>query len=186
MGGTIATLAAARRPELFLGLILLDPVFYLDRFIWRSRLVPRRRLRKMPMIRRALSRPERFASHDDAFSFYREKRAFKALNDDALRDYVHASKCRTPEGDVQLRYSPAWEAAVYATAPLVRRSIKQLTMPTLGLRGRTSDVLFSEFLSHWGRWQPTAVLEEIQGGHLFPLENPSETAAAVNAYVFAD
>jgi pimeloyl-ACP methyl ester carboxylesterase len=184
MGATTAVLAAARDPERFAGLILLDPVFLPDRLLFATRLMPERQRRKMPMIRRALARPEHFADYDAAFEFYRSKRAFAALSDEVLRDYVHASKQPAPNGGVQLRYSGAWEAAVYGSAPPVRRALRGLALPTLGLRGRHSDTLRPEIWSRWAHWQPSAVLRELPGGHLFPLEHPAETAEAVRDYIF--
>jgi len=186
MGAVTAALAARREPELFAGLILLDPVFLPERFVLMTRLMPEGRRRQMPMIRRALRRPEHFASLDEAFAFYREKRAFRGMSDEALRDYVEASKAPAPGGGVRLRYTGAWEAAVYASPPRVRGTLRALSMPTLGLRGRDSDTLRPEIFERWAHWQPSATLRQIPGGHLFPLEHPRETAAAVCDHVFPD
>ena len=91
LGAVVGLLAAAREPALFRGLMLLDPVFLPTRFVIAMALTPRSRLRRMPMIRRALSRPATFTDAQAAFEFYRGKRAFSGLDDDALRDYVAAS-----------------------------------------------------------------------------------------------
>jgi pimeloyl-ACP methyl ester carboxylesterase len=186
MGATTAVLAAAREPERFAGLILLDPVFLPDRLVIGIRLMPERKRRQMPMIRRALSRPEQFDNYDAAFDFYRGKRAFARISDEVLRDYVQASKTPGPDGSVQLRYSGAWEAAVYGSAPRVRGALRRLRLPTLGLRGRESDTLRPQVWARWRHWQPDATLEQMAGGHLFPLEHPQETAVAVKNYVFSN
>ncbi len=185
MGGTIAALAARREPGLFRGLVLLDPVFLPDRWVIATQLMPERQRRQMPMIRRALGRPEFFESHEEAFAFYRSKRAFRGLSDTALRDYVEASKQTVEEGGVQLRYSGAWEAAVYGSAPRVASALKRLTVPTLGLRGRDSDTLRPDMWSRWHHWQPRAQFLEVAGGHLFPLEHPRETADAITGALFS-
>lgn len=184
MGAVTAVLAAAREPERFTGLMLLDPVFLPERYVWATRLTPRSRITKVPMIRRALNRPEFFEGIDAAFDFYRGKRAFKGLTDEALRDYVTASNEPMADGRVRLRYSPAWEAAVYASPPRVRHVLKALDLPTLGLRGQASDTLSPQVWKRWQRWQPDAHLQEIPGGHLFPLEYPHETASIATAFAF--
>ncbi|EAQ99329.1 alpha/beta fold hydrolase [Congregibacter litoralis] len=186
MGGTIAALAAQRHPDKIAGLILLDPVFLPDRFVLATRLMPEKRRQKMPMLRRALSRPEHFENHAKAFEFYRGKRAFKGLSDEALTHYVKASKAPLADGGVQLRYSGAWEAAVYGSAPRARPLMKRMLVPTLALRGENSDTLRPEIWSRWQHWQPAASFREIPGGHLFPLEAPLATAKAVSDYIFGD
>ena len=185
MGGTVAAIAAQREASRFAGLVLLDPVFLPGRFIALTRLMSERRRRKLPMIRSALRRPEHFDSLEDAFAFYRGKRAFAGLSDEALRDYVVASNAPVEEGGVQLRYSGAWEAAVYASPPRVRGVLRRLRVPTIGLRGRDSDTLRPDVFARWSHWQPGAILREVRGGHLFPLEHPSQTAAAIVEAVFS-
>lgn len=185
MGATTALLAAVRAPQRFAGLVLLDPVFLPTRFVVATRLSSPARLKKMPLIRRTLTRPEIFDDLDSAFDFYRGKRAFRGLSDEALRNYVAASKQAAAEGGVQLRYSAAWEAAVYASPPRVAGLLKRLSVPTLGLRGKSSDTLLPEVWQRWAKWQPAATLRELPGGHLFPLENPGDTAKATIDYVFS-
>jgi pimeloyl-ACP methyl ester carboxylesterase len=186
MGATVATLAAVREPQRFAGLILMDPVFLPDRFIVSTRLMPARQRRKLPMLRRALGRPHHFSDYDAAFAFYRGKRAFRRLSDEALRDYVLASKVPDGEGGVALRYSGEWEAAVYGSPPRVCGALKRLRVATIGLRGRDSDTLRPEIFARWAHWQPGASLREVPGGHLFPLEHPLETAGAIREQLFAE
>jgi pimeloyl-ACP methyl ester carboxylesterase len=186
MGGTIAALAADRDPAPFAGLLLLDPVILPRRVELAMRLAgERRRFEKNPMVKRALRRPERFDSLDAAFSFYRPKRAFSNLSDEALWDYVRASKVHLEDGGVQLRFSAAWEAAIYASAPRVRPALKRSALPTLGLRGRDSDTLLPDVFARWRSWQPAATLTECPGGHLFPLEHPEQAGQAVREFLAA-
>lgn len=184
LGAVTAALAAARAPERIAGLILLDPVFLPPKLVLMSRMLPIRQRRKIPMVRRALGRPEHFESFEAAFSFYRGKRAFQGLDDEALRDYVESSKALEADGRVRLRYSPEWEAAVYASPPLVKRTLRSLEVETIGLHGRESDVLGRDMVARWRHWQPSARLREAPGGHLFPLERPRETAELVVREVF--
>ena len=179
MGGTIGLLAAGRAPERFRGLMLLDPVFLPTRFVLATRLTPRRRLQRMPMIRRTLARPQHFADENEAFAFYRGKRAFRGFDDVALGDYVAASCKPAAGGGVELAFPAAWEAAIYASAPLVWPRLARLRLPTLGLRGEHSDTLTKAMFLRWGRLQPRAELHSCPGGHLFPLEHPAQAAQRV-------
>lgn len=179
LGGVVSMLAALKRPELFRGLILLDPVFVKTRLAVGLNLTPRSRLPKIPMVKRALNRPDRFPDPQSAFEFHRGKRAFNAFDDEVLWDYIRAGFKPGQGGDWELAYSGGWEAAVYSSLPLVWPRLLRLKVPTLGIGGETSDILSAAALRRWARLQPQAELHSIPGGHLFPLEQPDQTAKLV-------
>jgi len=179
LGAVVSLLAAGRAPAQVRGLLLLDPVFLPARWVLASRLTPLSRRQRMPMIRRALSRPEHFPDEQAAFDFYRGKRAFRGLDDVALRDYVRASKEPHPEGGLRLAWSAAWEAAVYANPPLIWHRLARVRLPMLGIRGAQSDTLTPAAFSRWARLQPQAQLHTCPGGHLFPLEQPAAAAQLI-------
>lgn len=183
LGAVVGLLAAAREPHLFRGLLLLDPVFLPTRFVVGMALTPRSRLQRMPMIRRALSRPAQFTDAHAAFEFYRDKRAFSGLDDSALRDYIAASTGAKGDGGIRLLFPPAWEAGIYGSTPWVWPTLKQVSMPVLGLRGKDSQILSAAVFRRWARVQKQAELHTISGGHLFPLEHPQATAAQILGYL---
>lgn len=183
MGGSASILAAHWEPDRVAGLLLLDPVVLPDRLLLPMRLLGERRRMRSPLVQRTLRRPERFPDLDAAFAFYREKRAFRAMSDEALWDYVRASKEPTEDGGVQLRFSPAWEAAIYGSVPRLKPALKRMRLPTLGLRGRDSDTLLPVTWARWARWQPGARLEEVPGGHLFPMEHPEPAASVILSFL---
>lgn len=183
LGAVVGVLAAAREPALFRGLVLLDPVFLPTRFVLGVALTPRARLRQMPMIRRALARPDQFPDAQAAFDFYRGKRAFSGFSDDALHDYVSASTSPANDDGIQLVFPPAWEAGIYGSAPWIWPTLKRVSPPVLGLRGSDSQTLSATAFRRWGRVQPQAELQTVPGGHLFPLEHPRSTAAHILGYL---
>ena len=183
MGGVATLFAAARRPELFRTVVLLDPVFLPLRHVLAMRLTPRGRRRWLPLIRKALDRPHQFADRQAAFDFHRRARAFARLSDEALRDYVEAGTRETATG-VELRYPGAWEAEVYATVPHVWRKLARCPVPMMGLRGADSETVGAAAWRRWQRLQPGATFVQIEhAGHLVPMERPDETAAAVARFL---
>lgn len=183
LGAVVSMLAAVRAPQLFRGLILLDPVFLPSRQAVGLALTPVKGLRRMPLVRKTLLRPSRFPDQQAAFDFHRGKRAFAGMSDEALWDYVRAGTRPGQGGELELAWSPGWEAAVYASVPLVWPRLLRLKVPTLGLRGETSDILGEPAMRRWARLQPAAQLETRPGGHLFPLEYPRETAARIARFL---
>ena len=179
LGGAVSIIAAARHPELFRGLILIDPVIFRSRRTLGTKLAPRSRLKRLPAVRGALRRPHHFESFEAAFDFYRGKRAFAKMSDSALWDYVNASKVPQEQGGVALAYPVHWEAGVYASPPWMWPRIVKLQAPTLGLVAQDSDVLSPGVVKRWQRLQPSAEIQICPGGHLLPLERPEESARRV-------
>ena len=186
MGALTALIAADRSPQRIAGLLLLDPVLLPDRQLLSGTLARTLRSDAHPLVRSALRRPQRFASLEEAWAFYRGKRAFSGLSDQALWDYVLASKERDEDGALRLRYPREWEAAIYLSVPRARSLLKRLQLPTLGVRGEQSATLGTLMWQRWSRWQPGATLMECPGGHLFPLEHPQRTAELVLSFVSDD
>ncbi|GAB3271462.1 alpha/beta fold hydrolase [Parahaliea aestuarii] len=182
LGAVVSMLAAVGKPQLFRGLILLDPVFLPSRQALAMAMTPEKVMRRIPLVRKTLLRPSRFSDRQAAFAFHRGKRPFARMSDEALWDYVHAGTRPGADG-IELAWSPAWEAAVYSSVPLVWPRLLRLKLPTLGLRGEESDILSAAALQRWGRLQPGAQLETCPGGHLFPLEHPADTAARVARFI---
>lgn len=179
LGGAVSMMVASRRPELVRGLILIDPVIMPTRHVLAMKLAPRRKVEKMPMVRKTLNRRHEFADHQEVFDFHRGKRAFANIPDDVLWDYVHAGTVPARQDGLELAFAREWEAGVYSSVPWLWPLLKRLRQPTLGLRGETSDVLGPGAMRRWARLQQAAELHSCPGGHLLPMEQPMGTAGYV-------
>lgn len=179
MGAVVGVQAAAWRPALFRGLVLIDPVFMTPEVVAAREAMPLEAVDAMPMVRKTLTRPDRFDSQQEAFDFHRGKRAFADFSDEVLWDYIRAGTRRNDDGVYKLAYCREWEAAAYRSAPQVWDELAAVKLPVLGLRGETSNTLSEEAFALWAETQPHADLRTCRGGHLLPLEYPDETAAAV-------
>lgn len=179
MGAVVTLLAAARRPDLFSRIILLDPVFFPTRMALTTAVMPMFMKRRQPWIRKTLERPCFWPSRAEAYAFHRSKRVFSGIPDTVMRDYVQAATVQEANG-VRLRYSPEWEARVYCSLPFVWASLAACKNPVFAVRGEHSNVL-SEAV--WRRWQlkhPEMSYAQLSGaGHLFPLERPGQTAKLI-------
>ena len=82
---------------------------------------------------RSLYLEEIAQSREEAFDFYRPKRAFRNFSDAVLWDYVHASTKPGEEGELQLAYGREWEAAAYRSTPFIWGAINKIRLPVLGL-----------------------------------------------------
>ncbi len=181
MGGAISVLIASKAPELVKGIVALDPVTINAPFLNISKLAFRLWPNKPKMIKGALGRPHHFESHDAAFSFYRTKRAFAAIADKELMDFVLAAHAASGEG-VSLRYSGAWEACVYRSPPNLWRKIEKLKVP-LHVVGGTSSYVITPSVADRLKAIARVDFHALEAGHLLPLEKPAETAALVRQFI---
>ncbi len=189
--GAMATLMAAlRRPDLFRALVLIDPVLFPRWFSHLWRLLIRLGLgeRLHPLIASARRRRRVFESRERMFALYRRKQVFSRLSDEALRAYVDALALPRPEGGVELRYSPEWEAQIYRTGMLrdaeTWRALPRLKMPVLLLRAAESDTFFPQAAGLFLRRVPQTRLQVIpDSSHLLPLERPQLVAERIVAFV---
>ena len=185
MGGATGVLAAAKRPDLFSGLIGLDPVLPRTKLWFWSRVVSWFKPDAVPIVKRALARPHDFDSQSVAFDFYRGKRVFSSLSDEVLMDYVKAGHQLGSDGREHLRYSGAWEACVYRSVPRIRPALNALQCPTLIIAGEQSQILTSETLSWLNGLNSRLTTASLLGGHLLPLESPEICAEAVATFIRA-
>ncbi len=116
MGGTVAILAAGRRPETSRGLVLFDPVIMPRLMALGARLpwAARRLARRIPIAEAAARRRPGFDSEDAALAAYKGRGAFRTWSQTQLADYVAAAFRPRDGGGVELACSPAWEAATFA------------------------------------------------------------------------
>lgn len=182
LGATATLFAAARRPDLFRALVLVEPVFLAPGAAAFLAVAPAFATNRVPLVGATLRRRQRFSGVEEALRYYRDKPVFRGLSDAALRDYVeHATR---PDGDgVRLAYPREWEAQVYRRAPWVWHRLRRIDLPVLGLRGAASGTLTAGSFRRWRKLQPRADLQEIPGcGHLVPMESPGEVAARIRAF----
>ena len=178
LGGYLSYLAAVRRPELFRALIMLDsPIMspvkgqafgLMKRVGLADRLTP---------ARSTLDRRRDFPSVAAARELFRRKKAFRRFNAACLDDYVTLCTEPTAEGAVRLIFDPAVEYRIYRCIPHdLYRHRRRLAVPAGFNGGRQSSELRqigTEAMR--GKFRMTI----LDGGHLFPFEQPEATAKAL-------
>jgi pimeloyl-ACP methyl ester carboxylesterase len=187
MGGVSTLDAALRRPELFRALVLIDPVIFRQRFIWGWQILRSLGIgdRLHPLIPSTLRRRRVFASGDEMFARYRRAPAFSRLDDHSLRASVESLARPRPDGQVELVYSPEWEAAIYRHGPLnLWGRMAALHLPLLVIYGAESDTFRAPAVTKMAHRIPHASFVEVPAaGHLVPLEQPAAVAEALLAFL---
>ena len=187
LGGFLSLMTAGKHPEWVRGVVMLDSPLVAG---WRAGLL--RVGKRLPMAEvfspASLSRNRRntWANAEEAYAHFASKKAFARWDPHVLRDYIdHGTHDEATEHGTRrvLSFDRAIETAIYNTLPdhietyLRRHPLKCKAALIGGLQSRELKqvgLTFSQRITH-GR------VFKVDGTHLFPMEHPHVTAAAVEA-----
>lgn len=179
LGGYLTFLAAARRPELFRAVVLLDaPIIG----ALRGRMLgATKRLGIVDRVTPAGATRDRrseWDSREQARAHFRSRRLFRDFSETCLEDFVRCGLVRA-HGKLRLRIDPRIEYQVYRTIPHdMARYVGALAIPAGFIGGERSEVVRRVGLA---ATRKRFVLRRAPGGHLFPFEHPAEAARAIEA-----
>lgn len=184
LGGYLSLLVACARPDLAASVVLLDSPLLTG---WRAQSI---RLAKATRLIGRLSpghvsrrRRQHWPSADDARRHFASKGSFARWPGEVLDDYVRAGLEPEdgPAGGVRLAFRRDVETRLYNTLPhhlgsLLARHAPRCPLAFVGgtqsAEIRRAGLAATKRATH-GR------IEWVEGSHLFPMERPQETAAAV-------
>ena len=186
LGATLTLIAAARHPGLFRALVLLDPVLFPYRHLALFALLRLLGLHfRFPLAARARRRRATFPSHQAAADHYRTRPLFRRWHPDAFAAYIAHGLVPDASGGVRLAYPPAWEAAIFANPPFKAwRWARRVNLPTLVVYGEHTNTFLPAARRRLQRLWPHATFMALpHAGHLFPLEQPQQSARQITAWL---
>lgn len=183
LGGFLSLMCAARHPQLARAVLLLDSPLLGG---WKAQAL---RAVKTSQLVGSISpgavsrkRKNRWPSREAALEHFRHKKAFARWDPQVLADYV-AHGMHDEDGERVLSFDRDIETAIYNTLPdnldrLLQRH--PLRCPAAFIGG-----LQSEEMQRVGMAMTAKVVQGrmamLDGSHLFPMEKPLATAAAIEA-----
>lgn len=183
-GAVISYMAAAKAPEKFAGLVMLDPPIIPG---WYGRMFEL--CKSTPLINKitpahvTMLRKREWQLSDDMVAYFAKKTFFKNFEQQAIRDYVDSVTSKQ-EDVYRLSYAPEIEAQIFRTIPTHLHTLYgKVTVPSLLLTGTHTDVTMPFLRRGFLRKQTNFCHEEVTGGHMFPLEHPKETAQRINKFI---
>lgn len=188
MGAFVTLIAAARRPELFRALVLIEPPFLLRRHRLGLHVFRRAAPQRLPLVGRTLRRREHWDSVEEAFRYFRNKPVFRRIRDEVLEDYArHGTRLSPAPADDPVRhegralaFSKQWEARIYLSLTNHLPWLRRCRVPAVAVRGGDSDTLLPTVWRQWQRVAPSCRFLEIPGtGHLMPFEEPELSAQRI-------
>lgn len=187
LGGFLSIMCAARHPELARGVLLLDSPLLGG---WKSHAV---RAAKRTQLVGSISpgavsrkRKNRWPTREAALEHFRRKQAFAAWDPEVLADYItHGT--HDEDGQRVLSFDRDVETAIYNTLPDNLQALFKrhpLRCPVAFIGGLQSEEIGQVGLGMTRR-VTQGRMAMLDGSHLFPMEKPLATAAAIEAALLA-
>lgn len=179
--GSICTfLAAQKRPDLFKQVIMLDPPIMFGPVCWVIKLL--KRLNKIDHITpagKSKFRKESWNNLTEAIEYFESKSLYNSFHESCFDGYI-ASALLEHDNCVKLGYSVEHEVNLFRYTPDNLDSVKAPSaVPTHILYGDQSDAAFSWIIKPFAK-RFDIKLEKVEGEHMFPLQNPLDTARRIN------
>ena len=183
-GATATTMAAAKRPDLFSALYLLEPVTFTNQQGKLYSLVPRMvKMTREPFKSTQVKQAD-WHSVDAYYQFLRRHKAYKRITDEHLLTYAKNSLEAGEQAELTLRFSPKQELANYFGTPLIMKPLQQLIadnkVPVQLIIGKPSMFISQQVRQMWDKFVPKEQMTVLNDyGHLLPLEAPELCAKLI-------
>ena len=187
LGAVTTYIAAATYPQLFSGIILIDPVILPNRLLWLTAAARVLGLRgNLPLARVARRRRRNFRGKKEALKRFTAGRGiFKTWSKEFVHAYLECGLLEKDSKTAVLRCDPELEAQIFESVPIgIWGYAKKISCPVLALRGELSDTFFADAAERLKSRISDFELNTIpDSGHFLPMEKPQACADAISDFV---
>lgn len=186
IGGFFIYAAAALYPHLFKKLVLIDPIIFPRNIVFLAALIRRLGLAdRLTLSKKTRTKKGKFPSKEAVYQHYRGKGMFASWKDEFVRSYVETATEQDTTNTVSLCCDPAFEARIYELVPSnTWEYVPQINVPTLVLRGETSDLFHRNAGLKLEKKMKQTRFEELKGlGHFLIMEDPDAVLARILSFL---
>lgn len=176
LGGGALMYAAHWRPDLFKKIIFIDPPLFEDYKRMGFKILKiLGLLDRFGPSGRAKTRRTKFESYEAAFEYFKPKSLFKNFDKKCFEDYVNHGLKPSESGGVELVFSARKEYEAFRETASLKGKVK-FEMPSYFIYSDQHTVLTKNNVNWLENKYINTEFISFNGGHLFPLEQPAETA----------
>ena len=181
MGATCTAMAAAKRPDLFKSIVLIEVAMLSRPLAKLASITPKVIMEMIEPSKSTLKKTDSWHSRNEFEENCKNNPVFKRFSKEAFEALVKHALSETQSGDFEYAFPKSWEVHNYTQPPNIMPILESLDVPTVAIRGKPS-MFFSEAM--WEEWksrnESTIFLENTQQGHLFPIENPQSCSELIH------
>jgi len=176
-GGVIAFIAACQQPQLFKGLIMLDPPVVTGSTAVAVKLLKKVRLMdRFSPAGKAKSRRTNWPLNTDMVTLFSSRDLFKRFDERCLSDYIDHGIIKR-NNQLELVFSAQVETDIFRNlAANLSQYKNQLSVPASLIYADKTTVFPHIYFKRFAKLNKNIKVEITQGGHMFPLEHPEKTA----------
>lgn len=183
LGGVLSFRAAAKRPELFKAVVLLDSPI-LGRF--KSKLLKLSKtigmIDKITPASQSKLRRTHWDTKEEALAYLKSKPLFKSFKEDCLKDYIKFGM-RVESDGYHLRFDRQIEYQIYRTIPhMLYQSEDKHVIPCGLIYGRYSNIIDKHDIRNMKK-NYNINHQIIDGTHMFPMEKPKTATKMINKMI---
>lgn len=182
-GATATAIAAAKRPELFSQLYLIEPVTFTKSQTLMMNSVPNELKVDQEPFKSTRAKQADWESIESYYNYLRAHRPFKRIDDNNLYVFAKNSLVENEQGQYSLLFTPEQEMASYFDTPFVNEALKDLNtldVPYTIIVGKPSMFISNEVRKVWEDLVPVErIIELSDNGHLLPMEAPEQCATII-------
>lgn len=181
LGGTLMAMAADKQPERFSGVIMLDPPLMLGTDAWAMKAAKRFGfVDRITPAGKTLGRRSVWPSREVMAHYLSRRGLFRHFTPEALNDYIEGGTRLLDDGSAELTFDPRVEVEIFRHLPdHLSRLPSRLGVPLALVAGKESHLLTAPRIRRLKR--KGLMVSEVPGTHMFPMEHPDETRAAIMA-----
>ncbi len=182
-GATATAMAAAKRPELFSQLYLIEPVTFTKAQSTLYNILPRAFLQTREPFKSTITKQANWPSTESYYNHLRSKSAYRRISDEHLQIFVEQSLVANTDGSYDLLFAPNYELASYFGTPYIDPALKQLAkskVPYTLITGKPTIFINDKVRKQWAKFVPDERIVTLSDyGHLLPVEAPKLCADVI-------
>ncbi len=187
LGAVTTYIAAAKYPQLFSCLILIDPPILSRKILWAMAVMRMFGLSGViPLAKTARRRRKTFQGKKEALKRFTSGRGiFKYWSKDFVEAYLECGLLEKDSETAILKCDPELEAQIFESVPLdVWKYGKEISCPVLAIRGEHSGAFTVDAAQRLGRIIPDFELITIaDAGHFVPMGKPVVCARVIKEFI---
>lgn len=187
LGAVTTYIAAATYPDLFSGIILIDPVILPKRILFLMSLLRATGLiGKFHLAKGARRRKKIFSGKSEALQRFTSGRGiFKSWSPEFVDAYLECGLLEEDENTAILKCDPELEAQIFESAPAdAWKYAQMITCPVLAIRGEKSDTFYPDAAESLKKYIKDYTLVTVPDtGHFIPMEKPEECAMVIKDFI---